>query len=171
MYSSSDWKWVRVQISTSIIETLICTPSQSRVALLFPCSATCHFLLNKTVALPCSDRKWVRVQISSSIIETLICTRSQSRVVVGQIRESGFEDSNLFAGEREDSNPKAKDLKLCCQVKSTPKLPKIVQNWATFSMSLCWQLPTKNICHLEQNVFIRILIQEFHRPFLMVFAL
>jgi hypothetical protein len=33
--------------------------------------------------------------------------------------------------------------------KKHPKLLKIVQNWATFSMSLRWQLPTKNICHLE----------------------
>jgi hypothetical protein len=43
-------------------------------------------------------------------------------VVVGRIRESGFEDSNLFAnfaGEREDSNPIAKDSNLCCQVKIT----------------------------------------------------
>jgi hypothetical protein len=45
-----------------------------------------------------------------------------SRLVVRRIRESGNEDSNLFAnfaGEREDSNPKAKDSNLCCQVKST----------------------------------------------------
>jgi hypothetical protein len=44
------------------------------------------------------------------------------RVVVKRIHESGFEDSNLFAnfaGEREDSNPKAKDSNLCCQVKRT----------------------------------------------------
>jgi hypothetical protein len=48
-------------------------------------------------------------------------------IVVRRIRESGFEDSNLFAnfaGEREDSNPKAKDLNLCCQVKSTQKCSK-----------------------------------------------
>jgi hypothetical protein len=43
-------------------------------------------------------------------------------LVVRRIRESRFEDSNLFAnfaGEREDSNPKAKDSNLCCQVKIT----------------------------------------------------
>jgi hypothetical protein len=43
-----------------------------------------------------------------------------SEIVVRRIHESGFEDSNLFAnfaGEREDSIPKAKDSNLCCQVK------------------------------------------------------
>jgi hypothetical protein len=47
---------------------------------------------------------------------------SKRWLVVRRIRESGFEDSNLFAnfaGEREDSNPKAKYSNLCCQVKST----------------------------------------------------
>jgi hypothetical protein len=40
-----------------------------------------------------------------------------SAVEVRRIRESGFEDYNLFAnfaGEREDLNPKAKDSNLCC---------------------------------------------------------
>jgi hypothetical protein len=53
---------------------------------------------------------------------------------VRRVRESRFEDSNLFAnfaGEREDSNPKAKDSNLCCQEKKK-KLLKTVQIWATF---------------------------------------
>jgi hypothetical protein len=81
-------------------------------------------------------------------------------VVVRRIRQSGFEDSNLFAdlvGEREDSNPKAKDSNLCCQVKRTQKLLKIVKIWAALSMSLRYQLKIYAI----KKVFIRILIQEF----------
>jgi hypothetical protein len=53
-------------------------------------------------------------------------TRTQAsgmrELVVIRIHKSGFEDSNLFAnfsGEREDSNLKAKDSNLCCQVKRT----------------------------------------------------
>jgi hypothetical protein len=53
--------------------------------------------------------------------------RASHKLVVRRIGESGFEDSNLFANsarKREDSNPKAKDSNLCCQVKSTQNCSK-----------------------------------------------
>jgi hypothetical protein len=52
----------------------------------------------------------------------------QFTLVVRRIHESGFEDSNLFANfarEREDSNPKAKDSYLCCQVKRTQNYSRL----------------------------------------------
>jgi hypothetical protein len=70
-------------------------------------------------------RDWTRFEqlnLAQKGISQKADAKSLVEVVVRRIRESGFEDSNLFAnfaGEREDSNPKAKDSNLCCQVKST----------------------------------------------------
>jgi hypothetical protein len=63
----------------------------------------------------------------SEILSFLRVWRPNFGVVVRRIREWGFEDSNLFAnfaGEGEDSNPKAKDSNLCCKVKRTQNCSK-----------------------------------------------
>jgi hypothetical protein len=94
-------------------------------------------------------------------------------VLVRRIRESGFEDLNLFAnfaGEREDSNPKAKDLNLCCQVKRTQNLSKS-SKFGQLLACLCvgnYQPKTYTILNMFLQIFIQNVILW---PFLTVFAL
>jgi hypothetical protein len=81
-----------------------------------------------------------------------------SIVVVRRIHESGIKDSNHFAGEREDSNPKTKDSNFCCQVKSTQNCSKL-SKIGHFLANLCANNYQAKIYEIW-TVLILILIEE-----------
>jgi hypothetical protein len=66
-----------------------------------------------------------------------------------RIRIRRFESFCEFCGRTRRFESQSQGFESLLPGKKHIKLLKIVQNWATFSMSLRWQLPTKNICNFK----------------------
>jgi hypothetical protein len=94
---------------------------------------------------PSWKRAIVQADLASGIEEDLISGETIPRIGIRR-----FESFCEFCGRARRFESQNQGFESLLRGKKHPKLLKIVQNWATFSMSLRWQLPTKNICHLER---------------------